>query len=64
MIVCVCNAITEGELRDLARSGARTPEQAYEALGCEPQCGSCLCYAQDVIDEERAPKHPHLRAVA
>lgn len=65
MIVCVCNAITEDELRDLAKSGARTPEGAYAILGHEPQCGSCLCYAQTLIDEARRtlPK-PSLRIVA
>jgi bacterioferritin-associated ferredoxin len=63
MIVCSCNAITEREVRDLARAGARTPEEAYEKLGCEPQCCSCLCYAQDLMDEETG-KRSHLRAVA
>ena len=75
MIVCVCNAITEREVRDLARAGARTPEEAYAALGHEPQCGSCLCYADALIAEEKhrncaggtarsALKRPCLRAVA
>lgn len=63
MIVCSCNAITEREVRDLARAGVRTPEEAYEKLGCEPQCCSCLCYAQDLMDEETG-KRSHLRAVA
>ena len=63
MIVCVCNAITEQEVRDLARAGARSPEVAYEALGYEPQCGACLCYAQEIIDEELKPRS-HLRVVA
>ena len=65
MIVCVCNAITEDELKTLAGSGARTPEDAYALLGQEPQCGSCLCYAQELIDEVRRglPK-PKLRIVA
>jgi bacterioferritin-associated ferredoxin len=63
MIVCVCNAITEDELRDLARAGARTPEAAYDALGYEPQCGTCLCYAQEIIDQELKPR-PLLRIVA
>lgn len=63
MIVCVCNAITEKELRELARAGARTPEEAYAKLGHEPQCGSCLCYADELIAEERS-KRPQLRAVA
>jgi bacterioferritin-associated ferredoxin len=65
MIVCVCNVITEDELRERARNGARTPEQAYEALGHEPQCGSCLCYAQELIDEERRRlPRPKLRIVS
>ncbi|MGI8943209.1 MAG: (2Fe-2S)-binding protein [Qipengyuania sp.] len=65
MIVCVCNAITEDELRELARSGAATPEDAYQLLGHEPQCGSCLTYAQQLIDEQRRRlPRPRLRIVA
>ena len=62
MIVCVCNAITEAEVRDAAQMGATTPERAYAQYGCEPQCGCCLDYAQEIIDEER-PKRPRLRVV-
>ncbi|QNM82515.1 (2Fe-2S)-binding protein [Sphingomonas sabuli] len=65
MILCVCNAITEREVRDLARAGARTPEEAYAALGHEPQCGSCLCYADRLMAEERSRRPaPKLRIVA
>ena len=64
MIVCVCNRITEKEVRDASQKGARTPEAAYEKLGCEVQCGCCLDYAQDLIDEEWGRKPPHLRLVA
>jgi bacterioferritin-associated ferredoxin len=63
MIVCVCNRITEKEVREAARGGASTPEQAYARLDCEVQCGCCLDYAQEVIDEERS-KRPHLHVVA
>ena len=63
MIVCVCNRITEKEVRDAARAGSTTPEQAYACVGCEPQCGCCLDYAQEIIEEESG-KRPHLRAVA
>jgi bacterioferritin-associated ferredoxin len=51
MIVCVCNAIREDEVRAEARKGATCPLEAYKSLGFEPQCGSCLDCAQDVIDE-------------
>ena len=52
MIVCVCNVIREDELRAMARDGANEPLGAYKALGCEPLCGCCLDYAQEVIDDE------------
>jgi bacterioferritin-associated ferredoxin len=54
MIVCICNRVTEAEVRKAAGAGAPTPEKAYAFHGCEVQCGCCLDYAQDVIDEERA----------
>ena len=53
MIVCVCNAIREDEVRAEARKGATCPLEAYKSLGFEPQCGCCLNCAQDIIDEER-----------
>ena len=64
MIVCICNRITENEVRGAARAGAETPECAYAQLGCEVQCGCCLDYAQDVIDEELSERRPKLRLVA
>ena len=63
MIICLCNGITEKEVREAARKGARSPEAAYATLDCEPQCGCCLDYAQEIIDEEQ-PKRPRLRVVA
>ena len=62
MIVCSCNRITESELRATARSGAPTTQAAYASLGCESQCGCCLDYAQEIIDEERG-KRLRLRLV-
>ena len=41
------------EARLAARGGATTPEAAYACQGCEVQCGCCLDYAQEVIDDER-----------
>jgi bacterioferritin-associated ferredoxin len=60
MIVCVCNRITESEVRKAARCGAATPEAAYACQGCDVQCGCCLDFAQEVIDDEHA-KAPKLR---
>lgn len=54
MIVCVCNAIREEELRSAARQGAPCPRTAYKSLGCQVQCGTCLPCAREVIDDERS----------
>ena len=63
MIVCICNRIAESEVREAARCGAATPEAAYACHGCEVQCGCCLDYAQEVIDEELGKRAP-LRLVS
>ena len=54
MFVCICNRLTEDQVKAVASCGARSPEAAFSALGCEPQCGSCLDYAREIIDETRA----------
>jgi bacterioferritin-associated ferredoxin len=58
MIVCVCNRLTETDVRQAARCGSATPEAAYAHLGCEVQCGCCLDYAQELIDSERGARVP------
>ncbi|HEU4957297.1 MAG TPA: hypothetical protein VFT40_06695 [Sphingomicrobium sp.] len=55
MIVCVCNAIREDELRAAARKGAKCPVEAFASLDCEPLCGCCLDCAQEVIEDEHVP---------
>ncbi len=56
MIVCVCNAICEDEVRAAARTGAPCPRSAYARFGCEPQCVTCLPHAREIIDKERATR--------
>lgn len=54
MVVCVCNAIREREVRAAARDGARSPGRAYQRLGCRLQCGQCVPFARTIIAAERA----------
>lgn len=53
MYVCVCNAIRESELRAVAHRTSGDAVVAYAALGKIPQCGSCLCEADEILDDER-----------
>lgn len=54
MIVCICNALKEKEVRTAARDGARNPIKAYRKLGCKLQCGQCIPLAQRIINNETA----------
>jgi bacterioferritin-associated ferredoxin len=54
MVVCVCNAIREREVREAVRGGATSTCQAYGALGRQLKCGQCVPFAREIIDEERA----------
>lgn len=51
MIVCVCNAIREEDLRGVARKGQACPRRAYAELGRRPKCGMCLDFARTVMTE-------------
>jgi bacterioferritin-associated ferredoxin len=54
MVVCICNAIRERDVRQAARSGASCPSSAYRSLGCRAQCGQCFSFARKIIAAERA----------
>jgi len=54
MVVCVCNAIKERDVRAAAREGAVSACQAYRALGLQPKCGQCVPFAREIINSERA----------
>jgi bacterioferritin-associated ferredoxin len=54
MVVCVCNAIKERDVREAARSGATSACQAYRAMGLSAKCGQCVPFARQIIDSERA----------
>ena len=41
MYVCVCEAVTEDEVRDAVTCGARTIEEVGEICAAGTCCGSC-----------------------
>ncbi len=53
MVVCVCNALRERDVRVAARSGCRDPLSAYASLGCRPRCGQCVPFARELIANEQ-----------
>jgi bacterioferritin-associated ferredoxin len=41
MYVCLCNALTDSQVRDAAAAGARRPKDVFRTCGCGAQCASC-----------------------
>jgi bacterioferritin-associated ferredoxin len=54
LYLCLCRAISDRDVAALARAGACTVAQVFKAKGCKPDCGSCIAYIRDSLDEARA----------
>ena len=52
MYACICERITECEVRAAIRCGARTEESVGDACGAGTGCGTCLDRICELIDEE------------
>jgi bacterioferritin-associated ferredoxin len=53
MYVCVCQAVTDRQIREAARSGARTLNDLRRELGIARDCGRCAGCARDCLAECR-----------
>lgn len=53
MILCVCNALRECDVRAAAGDARVSPVVAYARLGARPQCGQCLPHARKVLAGSR-----------
>ncbi len=53
MYVCICNAITDQEIRSAAEDGATNLWDLQSTLGVAAGCGSCKRHAMDVLREHQ-----------
>ena len=51
MYVCVCNAVTEDDVRGCMAEGACTARQIRAACGMKPGCGACTKRLYGLISE-------------
>jgi len=55
MYICICNAVTEREIRGAASLGCATVEDLRRDLGVGDCCGNCVSTARDLLHKcERA----------
>lgn len=58
MLVCVCNYISEQELKDWVDLGGQSLEQVQADLGLGTCCGKCRDCARTMISSKLAQRHP------
>lgn len=51
MYVCLCEGVTDGQIRDAIYEGCCSYRDVRETLGVASQCGKCACLAKQVVRE-------------
>ena len=54
MYVCLCNGLTDRDIRRAADQGHCSVKHAYRALDAEVNCGRCVQMAHELIGDQRA----------
>lgn len=73
MYVCICNAVTDKQIRAKAREGCCSLRELSKETGCGSTCGKCARHAREILAEEMvrvgvrerdaAPSRPAMVAV-
>ena len=50
MYVCLCQAVTDRQIKEFVNDGAGTFEDVFKELGVASQCGKCSQLAQNIIE--------------
>jgi bacterioferritin-associated ferredoxin len=51
MYLCICNGLTDRNVREAAAAGQRTVKAVLRHHGVRPQCGKCLCHIRQTLAE-------------
>jgi len=54
--VCICNGITDHEIRQAAEAGCDSMAELTMRTGAGSCCGSCVDMASEILDETRAAR--------
>jgi bacterioferritin-associated ferredoxin len=49
MYVCLCNGVTDRDVRDTASAHDGTISEVYRALGVRPKCGKCVPMVCEIV---------------
>ncbi|AYC33859.1 (2Fe-2S)-binding protein [Pseudomonas cavernae] len=51
MYVCLCQGVTDGQIREAIFEGCCSYRDVRQTLGVASQCGKCACLAKQVVRE-------------
>ncbi len=52
MYVCICNAVTDKQIRAKAREGCCSLRELSRTTGCATTCGKCAPLARQILTDE------------
>jgi len=54
--VCVCNAVTDSDIRNVVDNGVCTMRQLRQKTGCASTCGCCRELAVEILQQALADR--------
>ncbi|ARU87567.1 bacterioferritin-associated ferredoxin [Pseudomonas sp. M30-35] len=64
MYVCLCEGVTDGQIRDAIYEGCCSYREVREATGVASQCGKCACLAKSVVRDTLTEARANQNALA
>ena len=64
MYVCICNGVTDHQIRDAVGAGCASLSELTMRTGLGSTCGSCLPLAEAIMSELRATRELPLPILA
>jgi bacterioferritin-associated ferredoxin len=61
--ICICNAVTDSDIRRAAESGVRTLQELKASTACGSNCGQCLEMAGEILRETLQSQRSFLQVV-
>ncbi|HEY4530743.1 MAG TPA: (2Fe-2S)-binding protein [Luteimonas sp.] len=52
MYVCICNGVTDHQIREAAAAGCGSMAELTMRTGCGSNCGSCVGMAEALLETE------------
>ena len=51
MYICICKAVTDGQIRSAVHEGVTSMSGLRQSLGCAGQCGKCGKHVKQIRDQ-------------